>query len=55
MAIAGSLFAKMYLSGWAAFKPFIYLTAVENGYAPDTVVMDSPVTVDGWRPKRAFS
>jgi penicillin-binding protein 1A len=34
----------------SAFKPFIYLAAVENGYAPGTFIDDSPVEIDGWRP-----
>src|SRR5271166_3082240 len=34
----------------SAFKPFIYLAAVENGFTPDTVVYDSPIAIEGWRP-----
>lgn len=35
----------------SAFKPFVYLTAVESGqYYPDTPVVDEPVTIDGWTP-----
>ncbi|MGO9547267.1 MAG: transglycosylase domain-containing protein [Rhodomicrobium sp.] len=34
----------------SAFKPFIYLAALENGYTPDTLIEDSPVTIDGWHP-----
>jgi penicillin-binding protein 1A len=35
----------------SAFKPFVYLTAVEQlGYRPDTVMIDEPVTIDGWTP-----
>ena len=30
----------------SAFKPFVYLTAIENlGYRPDTVMIDEPVTL----------
>ncbi len=32
----------------SAFKPFIYLAALEDGYSPADVVEDLPVTVDGW-------
>jgi penicillin-binding protein 1A len=34
----------------SAFKPFIYLAALENGFTPNTLIDDSPVEVDGWRP-----
>ena len=35
----------------SAFKPFIYLSAMEKGYLPNTVFMDSPVKIDGWQPR----
>jgi penicillin-binding protein 1A len=35
----------------SAFKPFVYLAAMESGYTPDSVADDAPVTVDGWAPK----
>jgi len=35
----------------SSFKPFVYLTAVEQGYRPDTVVEDAPVAYKGWAPK----
>ena len=34
----------------SAWKPFVYLTAVEAGRTPDTQVVDEPVTIDGWSP-----
>ena len=34
----------------SAWKPFVYLTALENGRTPDTVMTDEPVTIDGWSP-----
>ena len=34
----------------SAWKPFVYLTALENGRTPDTVMNDEPVTIDGWSP-----
>ncbi|WP_407520560.1 transglycosylase domain-containing protein [Methylobacterium oryzisoli] len=35
----------------SAFKPFVYLAAIERGLTPDTVREDSPVTVKGWSPE----
>jgi penicillin-binding protein 1A len=35
----------------SAFKPFVYLAAVEAGLAPDTVRQDAPLDVKGWKPE----
>jgi len=35
----------------SAFKPFVYLTALERGLTPDTVREDKPVALKGWRPE----
>ena len=36
----------------SAFKPFVYLTAIEKlGYRPDTVMIDQPVTFGTWSPQ----
>ncbi|QFU14901.1 transglycosylase domain-containing protein [Microvirga thermotolerans] len=35
----------------SSFKPFIYLTAVEQGRRPDDVRDDSPVNYKGWAPE----
>jgi penicillin-binding protein 1A len=35
----------------SAFKPFVYLTALEHGLTPDTVREDAPIDVRGWRPE----
>ncbi len=35
----------------SAFKPFVYLTALERGLTPDTVREDKPISVQGWRPE----
>ena len=35
----------------STFKPFVYLAAFEDGYTPDSVAEDEPITVDGWSPK----
>ncbi len=42
----------------SSFKLFVYLTALEAGYTPETAVNDGPVTIDGWSPRndnRKFS
>jgi penicillin-binding protein 1A len=31
----------------SAFKPFVYTTAIDRGYTPTTLLMDSPVTYPG--------
>ncbi len=35
----------------SAFKPFVYLAALEAGYEPGDKVKDSPVSIDGWKPR----
>jgi penicillin-binding protein 1A len=35
----------------SAFKPFVYLAAIERGLTPDTVREDAPVALKGWRPE----
>ena len=35
----------------SAFKPFVYLTALERGLTPDTVREDRPINVRGWQPE----
>ncbi|MCG8558240.1 MAG: PBP1A family penicillin-binding protein [Hyphomicrobiales bacterium] len=42
---------KAYRQPGSAFKPFVYLAALESGMTPDTLASDRPVTVNGWRPK----
>ncbi|MGH6958403.1 MAG: transglycosylase domain-containing protein [Caulobacteraceae bacterium] len=34
----------------SAFKPFVYLTAMEAGHTPDEQAVDEPVTIAGWSP-----
>jgi len=34
----------------SAWKPFVYLTAMEAGRTPSTGTVDEPVTIDGWTP-----
>jgi penicillin-binding protein 1A len=41
----------------SSFKPFIYTTAIDNGYTPSSIVVDGPIEIDQgagmpkWRPK----
>ena len=35
----------------SAFKPFVYLTALERGLTPETVRQDAPISVKGWKPE----
>ncbi|WP_193142213.1 MULTISPECIES: penicillin-binding protein 1A [unclassified Meridianimarinicoccus] len=39
----------------SSFKPFVYATALDNGYTPATIVVDAPIEVniggEIWRPK----
>jgi penicillin-binding protein 1A len=35
----------------SAFKPFVYLAAIERGLSPDTVRVDEPVRFGNWSPK----
>jgi penicillin-binding protein 1A len=34
----------------SAFKPMVYLTALERGYTPESLVEDAPFTYQGWSP-----
>jgi penicillin-binding protein 1A len=35
----------------SAFKPFVYLAALERGYTPDSLVVDEPVRIGNWTPE----
>ncbi|CAN5289331.1 transglycosylase domain-containing protein [soil metagenome] len=35
----------------SAFKPFVYLAAVERGLTPESVRIDQPIAIRGWRPE----
>ncbi len=35
----------------SAFKPFVYLAAIEKGMTPDSVTYDLPLTMGGWSPR----
>ncbi|HXG79584.1 MAG TPA: PBP1A family penicillin-binding protein [Methyloceanibacter sp.] len=42
---------KAYRQPGSSFKGYVYLTALENGYKPTSVVSDSPVACGRWSPK----
>ncbi|WP_294329507.1 PBP1A family penicillin-binding protein [uncultured Sphingomonas sp.] len=35
----------------SSFKLFVYLAALEAGHKPDDIVVDEPITIDGWSPR----
>ncbi len=35
----------------SAFKPIVYLSALETGMTPDSAVVDEPVNLNGWSPR----
>ena len=35
----------------SSWKPMVYLTALEAGRTPDTLVVDEPITINGWSPR----
>lgn len=35
----------------SAFKPFVFVAALENKYTPDSVIDDKPLKVGGWEPQ----
>ena len=35
----------------SAFKPFVYLAALEHGHVPDEIVNDAPINIKGWTPQ----
>ena len=37
----------------SSWKLFVFLAALEAGYAPDDRVVDTPVTIDGWSPRNS--
>lgn len=37
----------------SSWKLFVYLAALEAGYRPEDLVVDTPVTIDGWSPRNA--
>lgn len=35
----------------SAFKPFVYLAAIENGFRPESVEVDEPIRIGNWTPE----
>jgi penicillin-binding protein 1A len=35
----------------SAFKPFVYLTALDRGYMPESPILDAPINIKGWKPE----
>ncbi len=35
----------------SSFKVFVYATALENGYTPNSIVVDAPINIGGWSPR----
>ncbi len=35
----------------SAFKPFVFLAAIQNGMTPGSIIDDSPVNFNGWKPQ----
>ncbi len=35
----------------SAFKPFVYLTALQYGFKPESTVKDEPITIGKWKPE----
>ena len=35
----------------SSFKVFVYATALENGYTPNSIMVDAPITIGGWSPR----
>jgi len=35
----------------SAFKPFVFLTAIEAGLTPETIRLDAPLDIKGWKPE----
>ncbi|MAU96634.1 MAG: penicillin-binding protein 1A [Fulvimarina sp.] len=34
----------------STFKPFVYLAAIENGWRPESIIVDGPVQIGKWKP-----
>ncbi|MEQ1710149.1 MAG: penicillin-binding transpeptidase domain-containing protein, partial [Hyphomicrobium sp.] len=35
----------------SAFKPFVFLAALESGQTPDSIAYDLPLSIEGWTPR----
>jgi penicillin-binding protein 1A len=41
---------KAYRQPGSAFKPFVYLAAIDQGFTPDSVERDAPIRIGNWSP-----
>lgn len=37
----------------SSFKTFVYATCIEVGFSPSTVIPDSPIDINGWKPNNS--
>ncbi len=37
----------------SAFKPFVYLTALQKGFSREDKISDTPISINGWHPENA--
>lgn len=35
----------------SAFKPFVYLTALQIGFSPESIISDAPISIGKWKPE----
>ena len=35
----------------SAFKPFVYITALNQGFLPNDIINDAPITIKNWQPQ----
>ena len=35
----------------SVFKPFVYLTALQDGWKPEDKIIDGPINIGGWKPE----
>ena len=35
----------------STFKPFVYLTALQYGFKPNSTIVDEPIKIGKWRPE----
>ena len=42
---------QQYRQAGSSFKPYVYLTALENGWRPSSIESDGPVSCGNWSPQ----
>ncbi|MGQ7794606.1 transglycosylase domain-containing protein [Faunimonas sp. B44] len=35
----------------SSFKPYVYAVAMQNGFTPDSVIVDAPISIGNWSPQ----